>query len=145
MAPGEQAWLHVFLPSQDPLLQSHLGRSFLWLGEAVAEALATLGVEGLTIVEEPPPAPELARRVCFAGWGWGEVGVAGRKVAGLSQRRRRDGAMFHLDVLLEDRQHVLIDALRERPSGELISAGVRAHGVTLEALLAALIEAIGRR
>lgn len=32
---------------------------------------------------------------CFAGLGPGEVSVGGRKVVGLSQRRTRQGAVFH--------------------------------------------------
>jgi lipoate-protein ligase A len=41
-----------------------------------------------------------SRSVCFAGLGPGEVTVGGRKVVGISQRRRRDGALFQCAALL---------------------------------------------
>lgn len=142
VAPGEQAWFHVFLPAGDPRLDAHLGRSFLWLGEAVAEALGDLGVRGVTVIREAPQRPSLAAHVCFAGWGWGEVAVGGRKVAGLAQRRRRGGAIFQVTVLWRDRQPELLEALRDRPDGSVPSLGLEDLGVGHDALVAAVRRAI---
>ncbi|ACU54185.1 biotin/lipoate A/B protein ligase [Acidimicrobium ferrooxidans DSM 10331] len=142
VAPGEQAWFHVFVPASDPRLDPHLGRSFLWLGEAVAEALGALGVADVTVVREVPERVPLSTQVCFAGWGWGEVAVGGNKVAGLAQRRRRGGAIFQVAVLWRDRQRELVDALRDRPEGTMASLGLEQLGIELDPLVATVRRAI---
>jgi len=142
VAPGAQLWLHVFLPAHDARFDRHLGRSFVWLGERVAAALTGLGLQGVELVRERVEPAPLARLVCFAGWGWGEVAIGGRKVAGLAQRRRRDGAMFQLAVLVENHQDVLIDALRAPVPGSLLAEGLARWGVERAALREAVLAAI---
>ncbi len=142
VAPGAQVWIHCYLPAGDPLVDTHLGRSFLWLGDAVAEALGALGVAEVAVVRERLIPTPLSQLVCFAGWGWGEVGVAGRKVAGLAQRRRRDGVMLQLAVLLDNEQALLGDALRVSADGSIAACGLRELGVERADALAALTSAI---
>ncbi len=114
VAPGSQAWLDVFLPAGDPLLDRDVGRSFLWLGEAWEAAIAAVS-EGAIRAEVAPPGLERtlwSRRLCFGAVGSGEVTVGGRKVVGISQRRDREGAWFHSMALLRDTSVELVDCLR---------------------------------
>ena len=99
-AGGDGVGRRVFPPG-DPLAESDVGRAFVWVGRAWAGALAAVGVVGATVHEgasRPPTAWSAA--VCFAGLGPGEVTVDGAKVVGISQRRRRDGALFQCGALV---------------------------------------------
>ena len=98
--PGQLLWVEVVVPPGDPLWEEDLGRSFLWLGRAWEEALRSCGVTRAGVYEGPLMHTAWSRTICFAGLGPGEVTVAGRKVVGLSQRRRRQGALFQCAVLL---------------------------------------------
>ena len=98
--PGQLLWVEVVVPAGDPLWEEDLGRSFLWLGRAWEEALRACGVARAGVYEGPLMHSRWSRTICFAGLGPGEVTVAGRKVVGLSQRRRRDGAVFQCAALL---------------------------------------------
>lgn len=42
VAPGRQVWLDVFVPNGDVLAQADVGRSFHWLGQSFAEAIASV-------------------------------------------------------------------------------------------------------
>lgn len=99
--PDNLLWTEVVLPASDPLWEADVGRSFLWLGRAWAEALRLCGIERAGVYEGPLIHSRWSRRICFAGLGPGEVTVAGRKVVGLSQRRTREGAVFHGATLLD--------------------------------------------
>lgn len=99
--PGAVLWITVDLPAGDPLWHDDLGRSFLWLGEVWAAALAAAGAEAPEVHRDAPVRTEWSPTLCFAGLGGGEVKVAGRKAVGLAQRRVREGAMFHCAALLE--------------------------------------------
>lgn len=98
--PGELVWVEAVLPAGDALWEEDLGRSFLWLGRAWARALDACGLPGASVHEGPMERTRWSRTVCFAGRGPGEVSLDGRKAVGLSQRRRRDGAVFQCAVLL---------------------------------------------
>jgi len=98
--PDNPLWVDVLVPAGDRLSIDDVGRAFLWLGEAWAAALAAAGVDGATVHRGPPSRTPLARAVCFAGLGTGEVTVGGRKVVGISQRRTRAGALFQSAALL---------------------------------------------
>lgn len=99
--PGRILWSEVVLPASDPLWEEDLGRSFLWLGRVWAATLRACGIERAGVYEGPLMHSRWSRRICFAGLGPGEVTVSGRKVVGLSQRRRREGAVFHVATLLQ--------------------------------------------
>ncbi len=84
------------------------GDSYRWLGEAMVETLAELGVAARAV---PPaeriPAPERLAWACFAGVAPWEVvvddpatGVA-RKLVGFAQRRSRHGVLLALGVLVQ--------------------------------------------
>ena len=97
VAPADQVWLDVFLPSRDPLVVADVGRSAWWFGELWRSALTSCGLppgdlEVHRAGLEPGPWSRIA---CFAGLGPGEVTYRGRKLVGISQRRTRAGAWLH--------------------------------------------------
>lgn len=108
--PGEQLWIDVLLPADDPLWEADVGRSFHWLGQVWVDALASLGVDS-SWHNGPMVCTPWCRRVCFAGIGSGEVTVDGRKVVGLAQRRTRAGALFQCAALLRWDPAAMVDLL----------------------------------
>ena len=108
VAPGSQVWLDVFLPHGDELAEPDVAKSFHWLGDTYAAAIASvLGVSaeqaGVEVNRGPRQVTPWSRTLCYAGLGAGEVSVAGRKVVGMSQRRERSGAWIHSMALLSRR------------------------------------------
>ena len=99
----------LLLPLDDPrMATTSVADSYRWLGEAMVEALAELGVTARAV---PPaeriPAPERLAWACFAGVAPWEVvvddpttGVA-RKLVGFAQRRSRHGVLLALGVLVQ--------------------------------------------
>ena len=99
----------LLLPLDDPrMATTSVADSYRWLGEAMVETLAELGVTARAV---PPaeriPAPERLAWACFAGVAPWEVvvddpatGVA-RKVVGFAQRRSRHGVLLALGVLVQ--------------------------------------------
>lgn len=99
----------LLLPLDDPrMAMTSVADSYRWLGEAMVETLAELGVMARTV---PPaeriPAPERLAWACFAGVAPWEVvvddpttGVA-RKLVGFAQRRSRHGVLLALGVLVQ--------------------------------------------
>ena len=124
--PGHQVWLDVGLPRADPLWDDDVGRSALWLGEALAAALVGLGVAGAAPHTGPLERTAWSHLVCFAGRAPGEVVVGGRKVVGTSQRRTRQGAVFQVAVALVWAPSILLDVLRlpDGAASEVLAAGV---------------------
>lgn len=96
--PGDLTWFDVLLPVGDARWHDDVGTSAAWVGEAVAEALRSVGVDASDPVRVPVRS-RWSSLVCFAGMGAGEVGVADRKVVGISQRRTRAAARFQVSVL----------------------------------------------
>lgn len=93
--------IDVVLPAGDPLLLTDVVATYRRVGEAVAGALGTLGIEGARAV--PPgearawptgPASDL----CFGGLSPWEVVVGDRKVLGLSQVRRAAGGIIQAGI-----------------------------------------------
>ena len=99
----------LLLPLDDPrMAMTSVADSYRWLGEAMMETLAELGVTARAV---PPaeriPAPERLAWACFAGVAPWEVvvddpatGVA-RKLVGFAQRRSRHGVLLALGVLVQ--------------------------------------------
>ena len=145
--PGEVLWVDVFVPRGDSLWLDDVGRSFLWLGDAFAAALRSVGLDG-RVHPGPLRATAWSSTVCFAGLGYGEVTVAGAKMVGLAQRRTRAGALFQCAVAVRWRAAALVELLRPpRPeAAELAALGVGAadlDGALTEAeLFNALLDAL---
>lgn len=146
VVPDEVLWVDVVLPAGDRLWHEDVGRSFHWLGEAWAAALAEVGVDaqvhrgGL----EQRPWSEL---VCFAGLGPGEVtDGGGAKVLGMAQRRTRAAARFQCAVLASWDPSPLLALLSlseddRRSAADVLASA--AHGVGRDRL-APLLDALLR-
>jgi len=136
VAPGRQVWLDVFVPTGDVLSQPDVGKSFHWLGNIFAEAIASvLGTSEesarVEVNRGPTRTSPWSKVLCFAGFGAGEVAVAGRKVVGMSQRRERSGSWIHAMALLGGQGGDLADLLsgtadrRSQAGAVLAGAGLR--------------------
>lgn len=122
--------LDVVVPHGHPWLEgSDLGTIFDPVGQAWADALRDLGVPDVgmhrgaaTATRLGPPEQRPLAEVCYASLGRGEVTSGGRKVVGLSQRRRRHGALIQCGVLRRWRPEPLIQALDVAQAGDAIKA-----------------------
>lgn len=121
--------LDVLLPAGHPALTDDVGQIFLDVGRAWAEALATLGVTGLEVHQGASTARRLGNErdrllagICYALPGRGEVLHAGRKLVGLSQRRRRAGALVQCGMLWSWRPAPLLAALGADPQDPEVHA-----------------------
>jgi len=143
LRPGQVVWVDVLVPAQDPLWDRDVNRAFLWLGRAWAEALGDAGVPVAAVHEGPPARTPWSAAVCFAGLGPGEVTVAGRKVVGMSSRRRRDAALFQCAALLEWDPAGVAELVGV--PGAVLDGMAAGAGVGAEALVAALLGRLSRR
>ena len=136
VAPQGQVWLDLYVPIGDVLSEPDVAKSFYWLGDAFARAIAAvLGTSaeqaGIAVHRGPPQRTAWSKMLCYAGLGAGEVTVAGRKVVGMSQRRDRSGAWIHSMALLGSNQGELADLLASGPQhraaarAELEGTGLR--------------------
>lgn len=99
--------LDVLLPAGHPwLAEDDLSAVFLVVGRRWAAALSGLGLDDVAVHTGPgtarrrgTPREQLRAAVCYATLGRGEVTVRGRKLLGLSQRRRRHGALVQCGLL----------------------------------------------
>jgi lipoate-protein ligase A len=134
VAPGQQVWLDVYVPNDDELAHLDVGKSFYWLGEVFARALAAvLGASDageIAVHRGPLEKTPWSKVLCFAGLGAGEVTVSGRKVVGMSQRRERSGAWIHAMALLDDDPLRLVELMsgpderRDQARAALSKAGL---------------------
>jgi len=124
--------LDVLVPTGHPLLDGDLAMPFLHIGRAWEDALRRLGLDDVATHEGPATTPRktdertrLLAAVCYATLGRGEVTVAGRKIVGLSQRRRRPGALIQCGLLQRWRPGPLLRALGADPDdAEITRAAV---------------------
>ncbi len=105
--------LDVVLPAAHPLGHRDVVRAYAWLGTALTRALRRLGWAAFAITPEEArrdtaalraderPGATALRRTCFSGRSPYEVLIAGRKVVGLCQVRRRAGTLYQVGILLE--------------------------------------------
>lgn len=122
--------LDVVLPADHPwLADPDLGAVFDPIGAAWSAALTDLGLPDLDIHRGPATASRLGpedRRplaeICYASLGRGEVTSGGRKVVGLSQRRRRHGALIQCGVMRAWKPDPLIAALGVEHARDAITA-----------------------
>lgn len=98
--------LDVALPPDHELVRADVVQTYAWLGRSFAAALARMGHEHVELVSvevarsQAPPHGLLAA-ACFGSLSPYEVTIAGRKVLGLSQVRRRHGTLLQAGLLLE--------------------------------------------
>ncbi|MEM9036173.1 MAG: hypothetical protein AAGD18_16360 [Actinomycetota bacterium] len=150
LAPGEQLWLDVVVPTGDELWDADVGRAFLWLGDVWEAALADLGVKAVTHRRGLIRSPR-SSSICFAGLGPGEIHVDGAKLVGMSQRRVRDASRFQCVVYDRFDPAPLVDVLAMEPDerpvavGELLATCVGLQDVAPGTSLADLESAVLRR
>jgi lipoate---protein ligase len=94
LGPGEQLWLDVWIPRDDPLWVHDVSAAAEWVGAWWTSALAGTGQDGYDVHRGRSDPGDVGDLVCFAGRGPGEVFAGTRKVVGLSQWRAREGALF---------------------------------------------------
>ena len=94
LGPGEQLWLDVWVPRDDPLWLPDVSAAAEWVGAWWMEALAGSGQRGFDVHRGRSVPGAFGDLVCFAGRGPGEVFHGAAKVVGLSQWRSREGALF---------------------------------------------------
>lgn len=112
VTPDDPVWIDAWVPAGDALWSDDVTRAFAWLGRVWADALADLGLAGVTVQGDGPGArTRWSSLVCFGGVGAGEVSVDGRKVVGLAQRRTGHGAWFHGACVLAWEPGRLVDTL----------------------------------
>jgi len=100
--------MDVALPPGHPLALTDLTRSYAWLGNALATALSGLGVPATALTpaavraaaDERGGSFGAAGAACFGGLSPYEVVAGERKVVGLSQVRRRQGALLQVGIPL---------------------------------------------
>jgi lipoate---protein ligase len=122
----------VALPTGHPLLEGDITAVFGRVGRAWADALSGLGVAGLEVYDGPATASrrgttrqQLLASICYATVGRGEVLARGRKLVGLAQRRRRQGALVQCGLLRRWRPGPLLAALGADPAdAEIATAAV---------------------
>lgn len=145
--PDEQLWIDFAIPRGDPLWDDDIVSAAVWVGDAWADALGSVGVGDPFVHRGRLLSTTWSSLVCFAGVGPGEVVAAGRKVMGLSQRRTRDWTRIQSAVHLRWRPEVLVESLsmeaatRRRCLGDLGSA-VLALDMSSDSLLRALLGAL---
>lgn len=156
--------LDIVLPADHPLADRDVTAAYRWLGEAVHDGLTRLGVPcsvvdlaaARALQARGDDVSRRAARACFGGVSPYEVLAAdGRKVVGLSQARRRQGALFQCGIALcfdaatlaelfeadPGERTLLAQALRSR------AAGIRdwVPEVTADDVVEAVEDALGRR
>ena len=94
LGPGEQLWVDVWVPRDDPLWLPDVSAAAEWVGAWWTEALAGSGQHGFDVHRGRSVPGAFGDLVCFAGRGPGEVFHGLAKVVGLSQWRAREGALF---------------------------------------------------
>jgi lipoate-protein ligase A len=94
LGPGEQLWVDVWVPRDDPLWLPDVSAAAEWVGAWWMAALAGSGQHGFDVHRGRSVPGAFGDLVCFAGRGPGEVFHGLAKVVGLSQWRAREGALF---------------------------------------------------
>ncbi len=107
VSPLAQVWIDIFIPCDDPLYESDILKSPVWVGKLYAKTLNLLAVE--SCVYTGRLIGEDSRLICFAGLGPGEVVADDGKAVGISQRRNKDGTWFYTMLPLDASQEYLWD------------------------------------
>lgn len=143
VAPDEPVWVDVIVPRHDARWHEDVAKAFLPIGRAWSSALDAVGVTGTTVHEGPMVRTRWSGLVCFAGTGPGEVLRAGRKLVGISQRRRRGFARFQCAVPRVWDPEPLQSLLAAPPElDELREAGTGVGDVATDDLVGALRTAL---
>jgi lipoate-protein ligase A len=107
----------------------------------LAAALQSLGVDATLALDRPSARPPVRLSSCFATPVGGEVLVAGRKLVGSAQVRKRSAFLQHGSILLDGSQEMVRLVSRERGagSGETTLAAALGRPVTFDEVADAII------
>ncbi len=109
--PKGQLWAHLFIRPDDRLWENDVLVAFDWIGELSVAFFEFLGLNDVSVSRTKGQSAGLSRLICFAGVGLSEATWRGKKISGVSQRRRRNYASFQFQLLLGDNQSQLVDLL----------------------------------
>lgn len=133
------------LPTNDPLATLSIIECYRAISAALVAALESLGAQpnaeradgDLPAGAEPPISP-----VCFETPSHYEITVAGRKLIGSAQVRRKNGVLQHGTLPLAGDLTRICDVLkyRDEAARAAAKAEVRAHALTLEEALGRVID-----
>ena len=140
LEPESVVWIDLVVPHG--VAPDDIRGSMVWAGERWRTALASSGLDGLTVHDGAMVCTPWSSLVCFAGFGPGELlDGAGRKLLGLSQRRTRHGIRIQGTVYRRlpsvDVTTLFAVPTPETPLPEIATADV--HPTTLAAALAATV------
>lgn len=117
---GNLLGLDVWLPRGHLLAPDDVVETYRWLGEALAAGLDEVGASARVVgIDEAHagfagsgPAGAVAGGACFGGLSPYEVVAGGRKVVGLAQVRRPNGALLQAGIVLRFDGRLLAELLR---------------------------------
>ena len=138
LLPDECVWADVVIPADDPLWDTDVARSMVWVGQWWRRALPTTS----SVHRGPLVSNEWSRQVCWAGVGTGEVlAPDGAKLVGISQRRTRESARFQTMCHLRSRPE-LVAALvaAPRPTASVVASLTAVVATTAEHLTSTLVD-----
>ncbi|MDZ7677121.1 MAG: hypothetical protein U5K29_01060 [Acidimicrobiales bacterium] len=144
LLPGRSTWIDFVIPVGHSLWDADVGRATHWVGDTMARALTSSGIESVPHRGAMRPS-DWSRLVCFAGLGPGEVvDPRGRKLVGLSQRRTRHAARFQTVLYHRGEPSEIVDLLGlGAPEAEqvaaVLEAGARSVAVDPDAFVEALL------
>ena len=91
-----------------------LRNAYHTIHERIAAALRSLGADATLAPHQPPPSGRVDQPAsCFATPVGGEVLVAGRKLVGSAQVRRRNAFLQHGSILLDGSQEIIAAVSRK--------------------------------
>lgn len=98
LEPSAQLWVDLAIPKDDRLFMSDVVKSFFPIGELFLQVFSKVGDLGLEMHTGNLVGGAIAKSLCFAGVGPGEITYEGAKLLGISQRRSALGAVFQCTV-----------------------------------------------
>jgi lipoyl(octanoyl) transferase len=123
-----------------------LRNAYHTIHERIARALRSLGADATLAPRHPPPSGRVDQPAsCFATPVGGEVLVAGRKLVGSAQVRKRSAFLQHGSILLEGSQEIVRVVSRQASavSGETTLSGVLRRYVSFHEVADAIVAAWG--
>jgi lipoate-protein ligase A len=136
--PGLAVWVDTWVPRDDPLFDSDVGRSRAWVGRWWADALG----EGVEVHAGGPIESRWSGLICFAGVDSGEVLHRGRKVLGVAQWRAREGALTHSFAYQQVRWDLLAELVSLGADASIAARALTASTATVRDVLGARADSL---
>ena len=123
-----------------------LRHAYYTIHERIAVALRSLGADATLAPHQPPPSGRVDQPAsCFATPVGGEVLIAGRKLVGSAQVRKRRAFLQHGSILLDGSQEIVrvVSRLASAVSGETTLSRVLRRRVRFDEVADAIVAAWG--